>query len=169
MPRLRPQQQYQQQQQHHPENCECCLNTLPAGAAQTLEELDFTRSAASAAASGDLERLRRLIGRDAAAAVAVPRGSTDGFAPLHFAVRAAGNDGDAAERAVSMLLLAGADPNAETSAGKATPLHRSAFAGNLKVTEMLLAAGADASKVDADGESPAHKAAAQVSFFLFCL
>lgn len=172
MPRLRP----QQRQELHPGDCACCStpSLLPPGASQTLSELDFTRSAAAAAASGDLERLRRLVAKDAASAVAASRrgaapasaSSSDGFTPLHFAVRAARGN---AAAAVSLLLAAGADPNAETTAGRATPLHRSAFAGDAGVTRMLLEAGADASRADADGETAAHKAAGQVGFLFFLL
>ena len=148
-----------EQHQQHPASCACCLSAPPSSLQQTLSELDHSRSAAAAAAAGDLAKLRRMIERDAAAAVRPPRGSTDGFTPLHHSARS----GDAA--AVSLLLGAGADPNAETAAGRATPLHRSAFAGHLEVSRALLRAGADAARRDGDGETPAHKAASQVCFF----
>lgn len=156
MPRPRP----PRQQQRHPDDCACCLSA-PSSLQQTLSELDHSRSAAAAAAVGDLARLRRMVERDARAAVAPPRGSTDGFTALHHAARA----GNAA--AVALLLAAGADPNAETTAGRSTPLHRSAFAGHAEVSRQLLRAGADAAKRDGDGETPAFKAASQVRFFLF--
>lgn len=152
-------------QHHHPggADCACCL-AAPSSLHQTLSELDHSRSAAAAAAAGDLARLRTMIDRDPRAGVAPPRGSSDGFTPLHHASRA----GSAA--AVSMLLAAGADPNAETAAGKATPLHRAAFAGHAEASRLLLRAGADAARGDADGETAAFKAASQVSrlFSLSC-
>lgn len=144
-----------QQQQRHPGDCACCL-VAPSSLQQTLSELDHSRSAAAAAAAGDLAKLRRMIKKDPLAATAPPRGSTDGFTALHHAARS----GNLA--AVRMLLDAGADPNAETAAGRATPLHRSAFAGHLAVSKILLRAGAEARRSDGDGETPAFKAASQV-------
>ena len=144
-------------------DCACCL-AAPSPLQQTLSELDHSRSAAAAAAAGDLPRLRRMVAKDPRAAVAAPRGSTDGFTALHHASRS----GNLA--AVSLLLEAGADPNVETTAGRATPLHRAAFAGHSEVCELLLESGAAAGRGDGDGETPAFKAASQVSrlFSLSC-
>ena len=43
----------------HPENCDCCVRPLPAQ--QGLHELDFLKSACSAAKSGNIEKLRKCI------------------------------------------------------------------------------------------------------------
>ena len=161
-PPLHQQQQQQQQQQQHPGDCACCL-AAPSSLQQTLSELAHSRSAAAAAAAGDLPKLRKMIEIDPRAAVAPPCGSTDGFTALHHAARS-GN-----VVAVSMLLDAGADPNAETTAGRATPLHRAAFAGHAEVSRLLLGAGAEAGRSDSDGETPAFKAASQVRFLFFFL
>ena len=159
MPRLRP-----PREQLHPGNCACCLSSTPSSSLQqTLSELDHSRSAAAAAASGDLPRLLWIIERDPRAAAAPPRGSNDGFTALHHAARRG------CVRSVAALLEVGADPNALTTAGKASPLHRAAFAGHLEVCGMLLRAGAEARKGDGDGETPAFKAASQVcGFFFLC-
>jgi hypothetical protein len=57
---------------------------------------------------------------------------------------------------------AGADANAATAQGRATSLHRAAFAGRAAAVRALLQHGADPLLQDADGESALHKAAAQV-------
>jgi RNA polymerase sigma factor (sigma-70 family) len=73
--------------------------------------------------------------------------STDGYTALHFAV-CAGN-----ERAVSVLIAAKADVNADAGGGW-TPLHFAAQRGDLVVCMMLLKAGA---KLDAKTEPvPEH-------------
>jgi hypothetical protein len=57
---------------------------------------------------------------------------------------------------------AGADVNAATAQGRATSLHRAAFAGRAAAVRALLQHNADPLLQDADGESALHKAAGQV-------
>ena len=54
---------------------------------------------------------------------------------------------------VELLLQLGADPNAATASGGATALHRAAYLGHLAVVQLLLRAGADAARQDADGQT----------------
>lgn len=55
------------------------------------------------------------------------------------------------------LLGAGAEVDAVTTAGQATPLHRACIAGRLEVARLLLAHGANPNLADGDGETPLHK------------
>src|SRR5207253_1506577 len=72
---------------------------------------------------------------------------SDGTRALHWAIRA-----DEVQIA-SLLLKAGADPNAENRLG-VTPLYLAAQNGSAEIIKSLLAAGANANKVDrATGES----------------
>ena len=85
--------------------------------------------------------------------------------PLHAALSRAG--GPAQQRVVTVLLVAGADPNAATVPGAdtgcfmrdarsrgETPLHRAAAFADEATIAALLAAGADPGAKDAQGESP---------------
>jgi len=48
--------------------------------------------------------------------------------------------------------------NARTKAGLATPLHRAAFCGHIRVIDLLLNAHAEINARDADGHTPLKKA-----------
>lgn len=60
-----------------------------------------------------------------------------------------------------LLLSLGADANAATASGGATPLHRAAFTGHLSIVQLLLSAAAAPSAQDADGQTALHKAEQQ--------
>ncbi len=90
--------------------------------------------------------------------------SRTGETPLHAALTKAHEDRSAVVR---LLLDAGADPNLATIPGiptlafwrdvrtrGETPLHRAAAFGSPETIELLLAAGADKSPRDANGDSP---------------
>lgn len=64
----------------------------------------------------------------------------------------------ASEEIVTLLLAAGADPNAKDEAGT-TALHWAAFAGTVEMVQALLAAGADVSATNDFGATPLHYAA----------
>ncbi|GIL66183.1 hypothetical protein Vafri_19793, partial [Volvox africanus] len=139
--------------EHGPrDTCDCALSAT--GTEQSLEELEYSRSACSAAQDGDVAKLRRILQRNPAS-VGNDVASGGSYTPLHYAARG-GHLG-----AVELLLHKGANPNAATRGMGATPLHRAAMQGHLSVVERLLAAGADARAVDCDLETPLHKAAVQ--------
>ncbi|GIL77976.1 hypothetical protein Vretimale_7377 [Volvox reticuliferus] len=139
--------------EHGPrDTCNCALSAT--GTEQSLDELEFSRSACSAAQDGDVAKLRRILQRNPTA-VGNDGASGGSYTPLHYAARGGHLD------AVELLLQKGANPNAATRGMGATPLHRAAMQGHFFVVERLLAAGADARAVDCDLETPLHKAAVQ--------
>src|SRR5215213_641228 len=91
-----------------------------------------------AAAFGRIERLRRLLDEDPAAAASW---SPDGFTALHLAIYGGSED------AVRLLLERGADPNvlATSDIARVRPLGTAAFVGRADLEEILLEAGADPS------------------------
>jgi uncharacterized protein len=91
-----------------------------------------------AAAFGRIERLRRLLDEDPAAARSW---SPDGFTALHLAIFGG------SEEAVRLLLERGADPNALATGeiARVRPLGTARFVGRPDLEEILLEAGADPS------------------------
>ena len=63
------------------------------------------------------------------------------------------SDPDVVKQILSMLLEGGADANLADCLG-ATPLHRAASCGHLKVLRILVEHGANVQKTDAQGNSP---------------
>jgi ankyrin repeat protein len=106
------------------------------GRADTLVAPDDELPAYEAAAFGRIERLRRLLDDDPAAAGSW---SPDGFTPLHLAIFGG------SEEAVRLLLERGADPNALATSDIAhvRPLGTAAFVGRPDLEKILLEAGAD--------------------------
>jgi ankyrin repeat protein len=92
--------------------------------------------------SGDVSRVRALIGTRADVNAAQPDGTT----PLHWAV-----EQDRPEIA-QMLIRAGANVKAANRYG-VTPLWLACVNGNAATISMLLEAGADAASANADGET----------------
>mgnify|MGYP000932808922 CR=1 FL=1 len=103
-----------------------------------------------AAALGDAKALRHLLAQEPDAA---RRRDARRNTPLHRAAER----GQA--EAVSLLLAAGADPNAQADDGEA-PLHRAARGGHREAAAVLLGAGADASLRSHRGESALFAACA---------
>ena len=106
-----------------------------------------------ASAAGEIERVERLLGGDAAAAINAF--SADGWTPLHLAAFFGHT------KIAEALLAHGADVAARSRNGNGnTPLH-AALAGNHKfVAGLLLGSGADVNAPDAAGWRPLHLAAA---------
>lgn len=82
MPRIRRQQDCA----HDPLECNCYQASNATS--QTLEELDFTRSACSAAQLGQTDKLARILGRNPEAVHSDGAGGSSGYTPLHYAARA---------------------------------------------------------------------------------
>ena len=126
----------------------------PTGLEQSLEEMEFARSACSAATAGDMEKLRRIVERNPGALYHDGVAGRTGYTPLHYAARSGHAE------CVSALLREGAPVHARTTGG-ATPLMRAAFGGHAAVCAALLRAGSAPEAADSDGETPLHKAAQQ--------
>lgn len=75
-----------------------------------------------------------------------------GYTALHYAAR-----GGHVE-VCKTLLKNGANVNAVTRCGHATPLHRSSMRGIDRVVELLLKSGADPNIRDSDGYTALHRA-----------
>jgi uncharacterized protein len=106
---------------------------------------------ADAAQRGDLEAVRALVrgGADVNAA------QGDGMTALHWAA----DRGDA--ELASVLLYAGANPEAGTRIGRYTPLHIAARQARRDVVRVLLGAGANpVARTTNSGATPLHLAAA---------
>ena len=131
-------------------DCDCGLKRGPAATFQSLDELEFHRSAGHAASTGDLEKLRRIIKTNPSAAHG---GGGTGYTPLLYAARAGH------EHICLFLLDCGAEIDAKTRGG-ATALHRAASGGHMDVIQLLISKGSDGLTEDSDRETPAHKAAA---------
>ena len=132
----------------------CDHTHMPTGMEQSLDEMEFARSACSAAQNGDAGKLQQCLDRNPSAVYHDGVAGRTGYTPLHYAARS----GNVA--CVSLLLRAGAPVKARTTGG-ATPLMRAAFAGHASIITMLLGAGSEAEAFDSDGETPLHKAAVQ--------
>ncbi|XP_033227101.1 ankyrin repeat domain-containing protein 39-like isoform X2 [Belonocnema kinseyi] len=75
-----------------------------------------------------------------------------GYTALHYGAR----NGHC--KLCKLLLENGANVNALTRSGQATPLHRSATQGHVEITDLLLKSGADSNIADADGYTALHRA-----------
>ena len=132
----------------------CLHNHKPTGLEQSLEELEFARSACSAALNGDLEKLSRMLERNPGSVYHDGADGNSGYTPLHYAARGGHSE------CVALLLRAKAPVHARTQGG-ATPLMRAAFAGQAAACAALLRAGSVADAQDSDGDTALHKACAQ--------
>jgi len=131
--------------------CTCCVGGAHAGVTTSLEEMDFQRSLAGAAQTGNLGRMRGWLARGAK----VDGDGESGYAPLHYAAR------QGHVEACLLLLQSGAQVNRRTRAGQATSLHRAAYAGHIEVVKVLLQHGASVEAQDSDGQTCLHKASLQ--------
>ncbi|XRB24347.1 ankyrin repeat domain-containing protein [Pseudoscourfieldia marina] len=121
---------------------------------QSLEEMDFTRSACYLASKGRVQDLRDIIARRPSCVHSDGTAeNASGYTPLHYAARAGHVE------CVRLLIASACNVNATTRAGGSTALHRAAFTGHIEVVSLLLDAGADASIRNTDGQTAAHDAA----------
>lgn len=93
---------------------------------QPLEEMEFLRSACSAAQRGELDKLTRMLQRKPHLVDGDGVGGNSGYTPLHYASR------EGQVECAALLLRSGADVNRATAAGGATPLHRAAYTARKK-------------------------------------
>jgi ankyrin repeat protein len=129
---------------------------------EPVEALGDNLDLNGAAFHGHWQLCEFLIEMGADASAALP---DTGETPLHAAITKAKRA--AQEHVIRVLLAAGADPNARTTAGVETgsfmrdsrtrgetPLHRAAAFGSAREVELLIEAGADRAARDAHGDSP---------------
>ena len=131
--------------------CKCGEGVLGR---QSLEELEFTRSACAAAMNGQVDKLEQLLSRGSGLHGDGTPTDSSGYTPLHYAAR------NGHVECARLLLRLGAVSDAMTNGG-ATALHRAAFGGHTQVAVLLCDARADMARQDSDGDTPLHKAAAQ--------
>lgn len=119
---------------------------------QTLSEMDWERGIWYAALTGDIDRVESIISkaRDSRTAVNAPDNS--GYTALHYAARNGNTD------ICRLLLQNGANIDALTKCGKASPLHKAAVGGKLATVKVLLQYGACIDLKDADGHTALKKA-----------
>ncbi|HVF04726.1 MAG TPA: ankyrin repeat domain-containing protein [Frankiaceae bacterium] len=126
------------------------LQAVYRGDDATRDEILATRAPGTvfeAAAVGDVERLRELLGDPAATA-------DDGFTPLHLAAFFRHPD------AVRFLLERGAPVNAVAgNPMRVQPLHSAAAAGDAECVRLLVEAGADVDARQEGGFVPIHASA----------
>lgn len=104
-----------------------------------------------AAALGNLERTRELIGREPNLVNAY---AADGFQPLGLACFFGHPD------VADFLLDSGADPNSPSrNSQRVAPLHSAVASRNLQITQALLERGADVNAKQEAGYTPLHEAA----------
>ena len=90
--------------------------------------MEFERGLWTAAREDDLSKVKDLLrkGHDPS------KPDSAGFTSLHYAVRSARAE------IIEALLKGGSNPNAQTSGGKATPLHRACSKGRPEIVKLLL-------------------------------
>lgn len=136
---------------HHPHanhsaSCGCALRPQPLQ--QSLDELEFERSACKAALDGDVARLQKLEQNRPHLLDEASGGA--GLVPLHYASRAGKKD-------AALFLLSRAPWRAFClSNGGATPLHKAAACGHDQIVDMLLRGCA---KGDEDADAAARSLA----------
>ncbi|KAK7484865.1 hypothetical protein BaRGS_00023908 [Batillaria attramentaria] len=129
---------------HH----DCGGHVLGSAVHQTLDEMEFERGLWSAALTGQTDDIENRIekGDDVNAT------DKSGYTALHYAARSGHI------QVCRLLLRHGANVNATTNTGHATPLQRAAYMGHQSVVQLLLQHKADPLAVDTDGMTALHKA-----------
>ena len=123
---------------------------------------DANKELIKAAKSGDIEKVKVLLAKDANL---IQARDSDGSTALHCATW------KGQQAMVAFLLSAGAEVNAhnQNEHWGTTPLHAAAHANQAAIAKMLIEHGADVNAEDMNGKTPLHhttfhkaKAAAQV-------
>ncbi|KAL4708155.1 hypothetical protein ACJJTC_009934 [Scirpophaga incertulas] len=137
------------------DNCDHskCNTTNPnPSLAQTISEMDWEKGIWCAAFNGDKDKIQYLLQKSMIVSNTVNAPDNSGYTALHYAARNGHLD------ICKMLIQNGANINAATRSGKATPLHKAAAAGNTTAVTLLIKAGAAVELQDVDGETALHKA-----------
>lgn len=136
------------------ESGQCGHVHASTGYEQTLDEIEFEKSAFYCAVNGDLDRLKQLVAKKG------PRilneQDKNGFTCLHYAARNGRID------ICQYLLGHNVDVNLKTNSCRSTALHRAAYMGNTDIVRLLLAKRARADEADCDGKTALHKCVEQL-------
>ena len=145
---------YEDVKMSHDHNCDCCHSNT--GYEQSLDEMEFEKSACGCAVYGDLERLKELVRKRGANCLADR--DKNGYTCLHYAARHG--------RVEMCKYLMGwkhlIDLNAKTSSCQSTALHRASYVANADIVRLLLENGARANEQGCDGKTPLHKCVEQL-------
>ena len=132
-------------------HCECEHSKSGTLYDQSLPELEFQRGIWQAAVDNDIFRVKKLLLKG----VDVNSRDSSGYTALHYASR------NEFFEMVKILIDNGACVDCVTKAGGDSPLHRSTYIGNLKITEFLIKSGASIELQNNDGQTCLHKAVQQ--------
>jgi len=132
-------------------HCDCEHSQYGTLYDQSLPELEFQRGIWQAAIDNNISKVKQLLLKG----VNVNCRDSSGYTALHYASR--NNFFDM----VKMLIDNGACVNCITKAGGDSPLHRSAYMGNLEITKFLVKNGASIELQNKDGQTCLHKAVQQ--------
>ncbi|KAI9235148.1 MAG: ankyrin repeat-containing domain protein [Podila humilis] len=125
-------------------------NHGPSSFAESLDEVEFSRSIHAACISNNLERVRTILAKQNRGESPACALDSAGYTALHYSSRA-GN-----KEICTLLLNAGADVDAATPELGATPLMRSIQQGHLDVSRLLVSYGASIDVRNSDHENIFH-------------
>ncbi|KAF9188456.1 Ankyrin repeat domain-containing protein 39 [Haplosporangium sp. Z 11] len=127
-------------------------NHAPSSVAESLDEIEFSRSIHAACIANNLDRVRSILSKSSNRGGEAPANALDsaGYTALHYASRAGNKD-------ICLLLLnAGADVDATTPELGATPLMRAVQQTHLEVARLLVSYGASLEATNSDQENVFH-------------
>ncbi|KAF9978117.1 hypothetical protein BGZ73_003689 [Actinomortierella ambigua] len=118
--------------------------------AETLEEMDFSRSIHAACLANNNARVKAILDKHTRGPSLANSLDSAGYTPLHYASRAGNND------ICTLLINAGADIDAKTPELGTTPLLRALSQMHLATARLLLSHGASFDLCSADGDNVFH-------------
>lgn len=138
---------------HNCDHSGCSCVPTNVSVHQTLDEMEWERGIWNAALTGDVEKVKSIISKakDPRGLVRTP--DNFGFTALHYAAR------NGHHTICELLIHVGAEVNAQTRSGKATPLHKAAVTGKFDIIKLLINNNACPMIQDADGQTLLHRAA----------